>query len=202
MLVIKRFSERKKVFRERKIAEKFVQRVLFQAIGDELDGFCLVNTRNSSESNSGFNSEIDEHLSSKARLKPRSPPQFAYEEDLGQRLQATLLAAEQKKAFFPICASEHFYVVVFHLKNPSALIILDNSDCGDQNTKQFVNLIDVNMADLWDLPRVAVDALGAAMLVTIILDLWRLFLVPIVPISDNQQCAQPGLPWFPQHTEL
>ncbi|GJS26808.1 cycloeucalenol cycloisomerase [Tanacetum coccineum] len=62
--------------------------------------------------------------------------------------------------------------------------------------------IDENMADLWDLPRVAVDALGAAMLVTIILDLWRLFLGPIVPISDNQQCAQPGLPWFPGHTEL
>nr|GEX79095.1 T-complex protein 11 [Tanacetum cinerariifolium] len=39
-----------------------------------------------------------EHLSSKARPKPRSPPQSAYEEDLGQRLQAKLLAAEQKRS--------------------------------------------------------------------------------------------------------
>nr|GEV16418.1 hypothetical protein [Tanacetum cinerariifolium] len=31
-------------------------------------------------------------------------------------------------AFFPIYASGHFYVVVFHLKSPSAMIILDNSD--------------------------------------------------------------------------
>ncbi|GJS23454.1 T-complex protein 11 [Tanacetum coccineum] len=39
-----------------------------------------------------------EHLSSKARPKPRSPPQSAYEEDLGQRLEAKLLAAEQKRS--------------------------------------------------------------------------------------------------------
>lgn len=39
-----------------------------------------------------------EHLSSKARPKPRSPPQPAYEENLGQRLQAKLLAAEQKRS--------------------------------------------------------------------------------------------------------
>lgn len=39
-----------------------------------------------------------EHLSSKARPKPRSPPQSAYEEDRGQRLQAKLLAAEQKRS--------------------------------------------------------------------------------------------------------
>lgn len=51
----------------------------------------------------------------------------------------------------------------------------------------------------WDLPRVAVDALGAAMLVTIILDLWRIYLGPIVPISETKQCIQPGLPWFPGH---
>ncbi|CAD5178902.1 cycloeucalenol cycloisomerase-like [Musa acuminata AAA Group] len=49
----------------------------------------------------------------------------------------------------------------------------------------------------WDLPRVAVDALGAAMLVTIILDLWRIFLGPIVPIPKLGQCSsQPGLAWF------
>ncbi|KAJ0513942.1 putative T-complex 11 protein [Helianthus annuus] len=39
-----------------------------------------------------------EHLSSKARPKPRSPPQSGYDEDLGQRLQAKLLAAEQKRS--------------------------------------------------------------------------------------------------------
>ncbi|XP_076887685.1 uncharacterized protein LOC143537905 [Bidens hawaiensis] len=39
-----------------------------------------------------------EHLSSKARPKPRSPPQSGYEQNLGQRLQAKLLAAEQKRS--------------------------------------------------------------------------------------------------------
>lgn len=57
--------------------------------------------------------------------------------------------------------------------------------------------IDEKSENKWDLPRVAVDALGAAMLVTIILDLWRIFLGPIVPIPDTKQCVQPGLPWFP-----
>ncbi|GKB10653.1 reverse transcriptase domain-containing protein, partial [Tanacetum coccineum] len=41
-----------------------------------------------------------EHLSSKARPKPRSPPQSAYGEGLGQRLQAKLLAAEHKRLLF------------------------------------------------------------------------------------------------------
>lgn len=59
--------------------------------------------------------------------------------------------------------------------------------------------IDEKPSKPWDLPRVAVDALGAAMLVTIILDLWRLFLGPIVPVSGSKQCLQPGLPWFPGH---
>jgi len=49
---------------------------------------------------------------------------------------------------------------------------------------------------------VAVDALGAAMLVTIILDLWRIFLGPIVPIADTKQCPQVGLPWFTGHANL
>ncbi|KAF5200945.1 cyclopropyl isomerase [Thalictrum thalictroides] len=39
--------------------------------------------------------------------------------------------------------------------------------------------IDEKPGDPWDIPRVVVDALGAAMLVTIILDLWRIFLGPI-----------------------
>lgn len=51
-------------------------------------------------------------------------------------------------------------------------------------------------SDKWDLSRVAVDALGAAMLVTIILDLWRLFLGPIVPLPEGQKCLESGLPWF------
>ncbi|CAH9104624.1 unnamed protein product [Cuscuta epithymum] len=56
--------------------------------------------------------------------------------------------------------------------------------------------IDEKPGDLWDLPRVAIDALGASMLVTIILDLWRLFLGPIVPIPESKQCLPTGLPWF------
>lgn len=59
--------------------------------------------------------------------------------------------------------------------------------------------IDEKPGDSWDLPRAAIDALGAAMLVTIILDLWRIFLGPIVPIPETKQCIQPGLPWFPGH---
>ncbi|GJW96291.1 ulp1 protease family, C-terminal catalytic domain-containing protein [Tanacetum coccineum] len=34
-------------------------------------------------------------------------------------------------AFFPICAFGHFYVVVFHLKSPSAMFILDNKKMFD-----------------------------------------------------------------------
>ncbi|XP_061371816.1 cycloeucalenol cycloisomerase isoform X2 [Gastrolobium bilobum] len=62
--------------------------------------------------------------------------------------------------------------------------------------------IDEKPGDKWDLPRVAVDALGAAMLVTILLDLWRIFLGPIVPIPEAKQCRQAGLPWFPGHANL
>ncbi|OIV98167.1 hypothetical protein TanjilG_18282 [Lupinus angustifolius] len=60
--------------------------------------------------------------------------------------------------------------------------------------------IDEKSHDKWDLARVAIDALGAAMLVTILLDLWRIFLGPIVPISDAKQCPQAGLAWFSGHT--
>ncbi|KVI06182.1 hypothetical protein Ccrd_015451 [Cynara cardunculus var. scolymus] len=66
----------------------------------------------------------------------------------------------------------------------------------------YLETVAISNVDPWDLPRVAIDALGAAMLVTIILDLWRLFLGPIVSVADTKQCAQPGLPWFPVHTEL
>ncbi|KAJ7956068.1 Cycloeucalenol cycloisomerase [Quillaja saponaria] len=60
--------------------------------------------------------------------------------------------------------------------------------------------IDEKPGSPWDLPRVAIDALGAAMLVTIILDLWRIFLGPIIPVPDTKQCFQAGLPCFPGHT--
>ncbi|OVA17535.1 Cycloeucalenol cycloisomerase [Macleaya cordata] len=50
--------------------------------------------------------------------------------------------------------------------------------------------IDEKLSDLWDLPRVAIDALGAAMLVTIILDLWRIFLGPIIPVPDTKQTSE------------
>ncbi|KAJ8747963.1 hypothetical protein K2173_007850 [Erythroxylum novogranatense] len=61
--------------------------------------------------------------------------------------------------------------------------------------------IDEKASDSWDLPRVAIDALGAAMLVTIILDLWRIFLGPIVPPPNGKDCVQPGLVWFPGHAK-
>nr|GEW29105.1 peptidase C48, SUMO/sentrin/Ubl1 [Tanacetum cinerariifolium] len=32
--------------------------------------------------------------------------------------------------FFPICASDHFYDVVFNIKKPKTMVILDNSDSG------------------------------------------------------------------------
>ncbi|ONK65970.1 uncharacterized protein A4U43_C06F2850 [Asparagus officinalis] len=56
--------------------------------------------------------------------------------------------------------------------------------------------IDEKDSNSWDLPRITVDALGAAMLVTIILDLWRIFLGPIIPMSESRQCTAPGLAWF------
>nr|GEX72396.1 hypothetical protein [Tanacetum cinerariifolium] len=40
-------------------------------------------------------------------------------------------------AFFPICASRRFYVVVFHLKSPSAMMILDNSNCGETYNSKY-----------------------------------------------------------------
>ncbi|CAI9106493.1 OLC1v1005668C2 [Oldenlandia corymbosa var. corymbosa] len=61
--------------------------------------------------------------------------------------------------------------------------------------------VDEKPGDPWDLPRVAIDALGAAMLVTILLDLWRIFLGPIVPMSGSQQCLQQGLPWFAEQSQ-
>ncbi|WZY82683.1 hypothetical protein YC2023_029067 [Brassica napus] len=72
---------------------------------------------------------------------------------------------------------------------------LSASQCSSGRLKHIV-LMGEKPSDEWDLSRVAVDALGAAMLVTIILDLWRLFLGPIVPLPEGQNCLQSGLPWF------
>nr|GEY09643.1 ulp1 protease family, C-terminal catalytic domain-containing protein [Tanacetum cinerariifolium] len=44
---------------------------------------------------------------------------------------SSISLSEVYLAFFPIYASEHFYVVVFHLKSPSAMIILDNKKMFD-----------------------------------------------------------------------
>lgn len=60
----------------------------------------------------------------------------------------------------------------------------------------LMHRVDEKPGDSWDLPRVSIDALGAAMLVTILLDLWRLCLGPIVPLPETKQCLQSGLPWF------
>ncbi|GKF22782.1 ulp1 protease family, C-terminal catalytic domain-containing protein, partial [Tanacetum coccineum] len=45
--------------------------------------------------------------------------------------------SEVDLAFFPICASGHFYVVVFHLKSPSTMIILDNSVYGETYNSKY-----------------------------------------------------------------
>ncbi|KAG6543195.1 hypothetical protein Mapa_015445 [Marchantia paleacea] len=51
----------------------------------------------------------------------------------------------------------------------------------------------------WSVPQTAIDSLAAAMLVTILLDLWRISIGPIVniPWADSlEQCAAHGLPWL------
>ncbi|XP_020524919.1 cycloeucalenol cycloisomerase isoform X1 [Amborella trichopoda] len=59
----------------------------------------------------------------------------------------------------------------------------------------FIRL-DEKPSDPWTLSRVAIDALAASMLVTILLDLWRLYIGPITNISATNQCREPGLPWL------
>lgn len=57
---------------------------------------------------------------------------------------------------------------------------------------------------LWTLPEVTVDALGASMLVTIILDLWRIIIGPIVDIpwaASQSDCLQYGPPWLKPTSE-
>lgn len=51
----------------------------------------------------------------------------------------------------------------------------------------------------WTLSQVAVDALGASMLVTIILDSWRITVGPIADIpwaASQNECVQFGPPWL------
>ncbi|GJR30771.1 ulp1 protease family, C-terminal catalytic domain-containing protein [Tanacetum coccineum] len=50
---------------------------------------------------------------------------------------SSISLSEVDLAFFPICASGHFYVVVFHLKSPSAMFILDNSNCGETYKSKY-----------------------------------------------------------------
>ncbi|KAH7528243.1 hypothetical protein FEM48_Zijuj05G0051900 [Ziziphus jujuba var. spinosa] len=53
----------------------------------------------------------------------------------------------------------------------------------------FSRIIDEKPGDPWDLLRIAIYALGAAMRVA----------HPIVPVPETKRCLQPGLPWFPGH---
>ncbi|CAI6004967.1 unnamed protein product [Closterium sp. NIES-64] len=55
--------------------------------------------------------------------------------------------------------------------------------------------IDEDTSDSWPLSRVAVDSLGASMLVTILLDIWRLVIGPITQLPQTNTCAS-GLPWM------
>lgn len=51
----------------------------------------------------------------------------------------------------------------------------------------------------WSLSQVAVDALGASMLVTIVLDIWRITVGPIVDVpwsASLEECVQFGPPWL------
>ncbi|GJZ36193.1 hypothetical protein Tco_0582010 [Tanacetum coccineum] len=50
---------------------------------------------------------------------------------------SSISLSEVDLAFFPICASGHFYVVVFHIKKQSSMIILDNSDCGETYNSKY-----------------------------------------------------------------
>nr|GFA43034.1 hypothetical protein [Tanacetum cinerariifolium] len=49
--------------------------------------------------------------------------QFKYE-------HSSMLLSDFELVFFPIYASDHFYVVVFNIKKPKTMVILDNSDSG------------------------------------------------------------------------
>ncbi|GKA41501.1 hypothetical protein Tco_0734161 [Tanacetum coccineum] len=59
---------------------------------------------------------------------------------------SSISLSEVDLAFFPIYASGHFYVVVFHLKSPSAMIILDNSDCEETYNSKYKAVC----GPLWD----------------------------------------------------
>ncbi|GKE25246.1 ulp1 protease family, C-terminal catalytic domain-containing protein, partial [Tanacetum coccineum] len=50
---------------------------------------------------------------------------------------SSISLSEVDLVFFSICASGYFYVVVFHLKSPSAMIILDNSNCGETYNSKY-----------------------------------------------------------------
>lgn len=57
----------------------------------------------------------------------------------------------------------------------------------------------------WTLSQVAVDALGASMLVTIILDFWRITVGPIVDVpwsASQSECLQFGPPWLRPSSDI
>lgn len=61
-----------------------------------------------------FWQQFHEWLSSKARPKPRSPSWSSQEEDLGQRLEARLFAAEQKRyKDFLLLPITIFYAIIY-----------------------------------------------------------------------------------------
>ncbi|CAM6083009.1 unnamed protein product [Calypogeia fissa] len=65
--------------------------------------------------------------------------------------------------------------------------------------------LDADPQRTWTLSQTAIDSLGAAMLVTILLDLWRITLGPIVDIpwaASLEQCASFGLPWLQDTTKI
>lgn len=68
-----------------------------------------------------------EKLSNKARAKPRSPSRCSsQEEDLGQRLEAKLQAAEQKRWVFPRLSCNH---VFFICSCTISVVVVANGQC-------------------------------------------------------------------------
>ncbi|KAJ7547313.1 hypothetical protein O6H91_08G079800 [Diphasiastrum complanatum] len=59
--------------------------------------------------------------------------------------------------------------------------------------------VDEMLSNEWTISQTSIDSLGAAMLVTILLDLWRILIGPIVTMPNTQtykQCLAYGLPWL------
>ncbi|GJT06690.1 ulp1 protease family, C-terminal catalytic domain-containing protein [Tanacetum coccineum] len=61
--------------------------------------------------------------------------QFKYE-------PSSMSLSDFELVFFPIYASNHFYVVVFNIKNPKTMVILDNSDSGYMYASKYKEACD------------------------------------------------------------